>query len=84
MNRYLVLVMRTPAFDPSLGPAHQAFLQELRARGRLELAGPFADASGGAYLMRAASLEDARADALRDPLHLHGSSTVIVREWRAD
>ncbi|MFC4822535.1 YciI family protein [Dokdonella ginsengisoli] len=83
MNRYLVLVMRKPAFDPSLGPAHQAFLDELRAQGRLELSGPFADASGGAYLMRAPSLDAARADALRDPLHRHGSSTVTVHEWRA-
>lgn len=78
MNRYLVLVMRKPEFDASLGPAHQAFLQELRTRDRLELSGPFADASGGAYLMRAASLEEARSQALRDPLHLHGS-----HEWRA-
>jgi uncharacterized protein YciI len=83
VNRFLVLVMRTPQFDASLGPAHKVFLDELRAQGRLELSGPFADASGGAYLMRASSLEEARADALRDPLHLHGSSTVIVHEWHA-
>ena len=83
MNRYLVLVMRKPAFDPALGPAHKAFLDTLRAQGRLELSGPFADASGGAYLMRAATLEEAQATALRDPLHLRGSSTVTVHEWRA-
>lgn len=83
MNRYLVLVMRKPSFNPSLGPAHKAFLEELRAQGRLELSGPFADASGGAYVMRAASLEEARSDALRDPLHVRGSSTVAVYEWRA-
>lgn len=83
MNRYLVLVMRKPSFDASFGPAHKAFLDDLRARGRLELSGPFADASGGAYLMRAASLEEARSDALRDPLHLHGCSAVSVYEWHA-
>lgn len=83
MNRYLVLVMRKPAFDPALGPAHRTFLDALRAQGRLELSGPFADASGGAYLMRAATLEEARATALEDPLYLHGSSTVAVYEWHA-
>lgn len=83
MNRYLVLVMRNPTFDPALGPAHKAFLEELRAQGQLELSGPFTDASGGAYLMRADSLERAQATALRDPLHLYGVSTVTVHEWHA-
>lgn len=83
MNRYLVLVMRKPSFDPALGPAHKDFLDALRAQGRIELSGPFTDASGGAYLMLAATLEDAQATALRDPLHLHGSSAVTVYEWRA-
>lgn len=83
MNRYLVLVMRRPSFDPALGPAHRAFLDALRVQGSLELSGPFADASGGAYLMRAETFEEAQATALRDPLHLHDSSTITVYEWRA-
>lgn len=83
MNRYLVLVMRNPGFDASLVAAHREFLAALREEGRIELAGGFADRSGGAYLLRAISADEARTIALRDPLHLHGSSTITVREWIA-
>lgn len=83
MNRYLVLVMRNPGFDTGLVPAHRDFLAGLRAQQRVELAGGFGDASGGAYLLRAASLADARAIAERDPLHIERASTVTVHEWNA-
>lgn len=33
MNRYLVLVMRKPSFDPSLGPAHRRFSKSFVRRG---------------------------------------------------
>jgi hypothetical protein len=52
MKRYLVMVMRNPQFDATLIAAHGAFLDDLRRQGRLELAGPFSDGSGGAYLLR--------------------------------
>ncbi len=83
MNRYLVLVMRNPGFDTALVEPHRAFLAALRGEGRIELAGGFADRSGGAYLLLATSADEARALALRDPLHLAGASTVTVREWIA-
>jgi uncharacterized protein YciI len=83
MNRYLVLTLRKPAFDAAAIEPHYAFLDALRARGQLELAGPFADRSGGAYLLRADSLEAALAIAHADPLHTSGSSEVGVREWNA-
>lgn len=83
MNRYLVLVMRNPGFDTALVEPHRAFLAALRDEGRIELAGGFADRSGGAYLLRATSIEQARTLALRDPLHVSGASTVTVREWIA-
>lgn len=83
MNRYLVLALRNPDFDPAVVEPHQAFLGELRAAGKLELAGPFADKSGGAYLLRADSPEEAAAIAQRDPLHTSGSSRVTVYEWNA-
>lgn len=83
MNRYLVMAMRLPVFDTGqIGP-HRDFLDGLRAQGRLEQAGGFGDGSGGAYVLRAASLEEARALALCDPLHLTGSSRIEVYEWRA-
>lgn len=83
MKRYLVLVMRNPGFDVALVDAHRDFLAGLRAEQRIELSGGFGDASGGAYLLRAASLDDARATAERDPLHRARASTVTVYEWNA-
>lgn len=81
--RFLVLVMRLPAFDPAGIPLHRAFLESLRAEGRLELAGPFGDSSGGAYLLLADDHDEAVAIAHRDPLHRSGASHVEVRAWHA-
>ena len=81
MKRFLVLTLRRPDFDPAVIGPHYAHLDRLRADGVLELAGPFTDKSGGAYVVRAASLEDAQALAFADPLHVSGASDVSVREW---
>lgn len=83
MYRYLVMTVRTPQFQASVIDAHYAFLDRLRQQGMLELAGPFSDKSGGAYLIRAVSLIDARAVAYSDPVHTSGSSDVTVYEWHA-
>ena len=50
--RYLVMTMRTPQFQMSVIEAHKDFLAALRAKGTLELAGPFTDKSGGAYVIK--------------------------------
>jgi uncharacterized protein YciI len=81
MKRFLVLAMRAPQFDPAVIPAHYAHLDALKAAGKQEAFGPFADKSGGAYLVRAESLRDAQALAFADPVHQTGSSEVTVREW---
>ena len=83
MNRYLVMVMRNAEFDTALIPAHQEFLAGLRADDRIELSGAFSDRSGGAYLLRAESLDSALAIAHGDPLHTMGASSVHVHEWNA-
>jgi len=83
MARYLVMVMRKPTFDVALAPAHNAFLDALRAQQRIELSGPFTDKTGGAYLLRAASLAEAVDIAHSDPLHVERASTVTVHEWNA-
>ncbi|HEX7129308.1 MAG TPA: YciI family protein [Rhodanobacteraceae bacterium] len=83
MQRYLVLTLRTPQFDPAVIDPHYAHLDGLRQRGRLELFGPFSDKSGGAYLIRAESMDEARAIAHSDPVHVSGSSKVTVYEWNA-
>ena len=83
MFRYLVMTMRTPQFQPSVIEAHQAFLERLRQSGNLEISGPFTDKTGGAYLIRAASFEEAKELAFTDPVHTTKSSVVTVYEWNA-
>ena len=83
MNRYLVLVMRRPQCDPAVVPLHKQFLAELRERGRNEMAGPFADKSGGAYLLLAETLEEALAIAQSDPAHTSGGWDITLYEWLA-
>ncbi len=83
MIRYLVTTFRTPQFDPSVIEAHYVFLDGLRQRGKLELAGPFTDKSGGAYLIKAANMEEAKTIAFSDPVHTSNSSVVTVYEWDA-
>ena len=82
MQLYLVITLRTPGFDPAVIPAHYAFLEDLQGRGVLAGYGPFADKSGGAYLLKAQSLAQAQALAFADPVHTSGSSQVSVREWQ--
>jgi uncharacterized protein YciI len=81
--KYLVLTIRKPSFDDTVRPEHYAFLESLREGGSLEQAGPFTDRSGGAYVIRAESLDQARAVAHQDPLHCRDCSTVTVYEWNA-
>jgi len=83
MIRYLVTTFRTPQFDPSVIVAHYAFLDGLRKEGKLEFAGPFTDKTGGAYLLRAANMDEAKAVAYSDPVHTSKSSVVTVYEWDA-
>jgi uncharacterized protein len=83
MFKYLITTFRTPQFDPLVIEAHYAFLDNLRQQGKLELAGPFTDKSGGAYLIKAANLKEAEAIAFSDPVHTSKSSNVSVYEWHA-
>jgi uncharacterized protein YciI len=83
MKRFLVLTLRRPAFDPAVVAPHYAHLDRLREAGVLELAGPFPDKTGGAYVLRVETLEQAQALAFADPLHVSGASDVSVREWNA-
>lgn len=83
MQRYLIMTLRTPHFDPAVIAPHYAHLDRLRERGVLELFGPFSDKSGGAYLIRAKDLDEARSIAHSDPVHTSGSSKVTVYEWNA-
>jgi len=79
---YLVLAMRRPQFDTAAVQPHLAFLDALRAEGRLQLTGGFADGSGGAYVLcNLDSLEQAQAIVAGDPLVTMGASDLTVHEW---
>lgn len=82
-NRHPVLAMRNPAFDVSPLDARLSFIDGLRIEQRIELSGGFSDRAGGAYLLRAATPDEARASPERDPLRAHGASKVTAREWNA-
>ncbi len=83
MNRYLVMAMRRAHADLTIVPRHVAYLDALREQGTLELSGPFGDKSGGAYLLRVADMDEARAIAHADPAHLSGGWDLTVHEWAA-
>ncbi|HVK52975.1 MAG TPA: YciI family protein [Pseudoxanthomonas sp.] len=82
MKRYLVMAMRTPAFSDAAIAPHLAFLDALRADGKLLMTGGFSDGTGGAYVLEnLASLDEAQAIAARDPLNDGGASLLRVYEW---
>jgi uncharacterized protein YciI len=83
MNRYLIMVIRRPHFDPDMVPLHLAFLDSLREQGRVELSGPFADKTGGAYLLHANDLAEATGIAQSDPAHASGGWDITLHEWQA-
>lgn len=83
MNRYLILTTRKPEFNPSCLPDHYAYLDDLRKQDRVELAGGFSDKTGGAYILRAKDMEEAKNIVSGDPVHTTNSSLVTVHEWNA-
>lgn len=79
-KRHLVMIFRKPRFDGGLVAPHLAFLEQPRVQGKLEMTGGFSDKSGGAYLLRAGDLEEARAIADADPLNARNGSTITGYE----
>lgn len=66
--------------QPGVG-AHVGYMAEQLAAGRLVFGGPFLDDSGGMMVLRADSLDDARAIAEADPTVLDGLLRVTVKPW---
>ena len=68
-------------------PDHLAYQAELERTGKLAFAGPMSDETGehmegvGLIIYRAASLEEARALADADPMHLSGARSYVMRRW---
>lgn len=68
-------------------PDHLAYQAELEAAGQLAFAGPMSDETGehmhgtGMIVYRAGGLEDARALAQADPMHLSGARSFTLCRW---
>jgi len=86
---YVILTTPTGTIDAlaaQLG-AHLAYQKDLEARGITFAAGPFADdaeqqwSGEGMIIVRAASLEEARAIADADPMHSSGVRRYRIRPW---
>ncbi|MGJ7909962.1 YciI family protein [Neobacillus sp. LXY-1] len=81
MNLYLITTSRTENFNNDFIKPHYDFLDKLKHNNQLEAYGPFSDGSGGAYLIKCNSLDEATKIGNSDPLIKSGSSTVVVKEW---
>ena len=83
-HRLFVVELREPpelAKDRAVIGDHVAFLRDLWAQGRLLMAGPFANESGGGmYVIDAASKAEAEEVACRDPL-VRAGARYAVKTW---
>ena len=82
-TRHVITLTRDPSHARSeeLVRAHVAFLRELEREGRLVLAGPFEDGTGGMIIIRAKSHEAACAIAESDPFVISKCASAGVRTW---
>ncbi|MCY8621696.1 YciI family protein [Bacillus spizizenii] len=80
MNTYLMLTTRTDQFKQKHVAGHYEFSDRLQAEKRLKLFGQFSDATGGAYVIEAGSLEEAEEIGHADPLVTSGSSMLTIKE----
>jgi uncharacterized protein len=81
---YLFLARGVPdkAPPPEVFAQHGAHLAKLDQQGKLALAGPFLDRFGGAIVLRAANLDEARRIAEDDPMVRGGYETYELIPWK--
>lgn len=83
---YIVLSRSLPEKDQDKQrnyEAHRLWLDDQHRAGRLLFSGPTTDGSYGIYIVLAASLDEAKALAAKDPHHERGIRAMEVLEWRA-
>ena len=81
MKNFLVVIERKPAFTGQSIQAHREYLQQLRKNQVLIQAGAFEDGTGGAYVLAAASLEEAYEITRKDPMNIENEAVYIVKQW---
>jgi uncharacterized protein len=63
-------------------PVHRAYVNGLRDRGQVAVAGPFTDDSGALIIYEAASAEEVKQFIEGDPFHQHGIFVrYVLRPW---
>jgi uncharacterized protein YciI len=72
--KFAAIIEYTPdkAKIAAIRPQHRQYLTSLRERGRLAVAGPFADDSGGLLVYEAGSREEAEQLVRDDPFQQNG------------
>ena len=90
---YMVLLRRGPAWTANATPesaavskGHQENIQKLTAEGKMVVAGPFLDQNGaqalaGLFILRVASLDEAKAAVSTDPAVKAGRFTYEIIPW---
>lgn len=81
MKRFLFLSQRTDKYTAEVLPDHWAYLESLKAAGKIELSGGFADGTGGAIIVLAESLDEAKEISANDPIIKRGTHQVTIKEW---
>lgn len=83
MSWYLVEIKYVPEKMPAVRPKHREFLATLAAEGRVAVAGPLADNTGGVVLIEAADLEALHEVIDTDPYFTEGViAERSVREFK--
>lgn len=82
-TRYVILLdlIEGVVATPENVKGHIEFLRSLENKGILELAGPFTDFKGGMIIIKANSIDEAKAIAHTDPLVKDKIRSCEVRTW---
>jgi uncharacterized protein len=72
-----------PALDEEIRQAHLDYIYKLMDDGVIVAKGPFTDHSGGLIIYKASDFEQASGYVMQDPVCLHGSRTVEIKEWKS-
>lgn len=73
-----------PKKDGEILDVHKAYLQKYIEEGKIFAKGPFTDHSGGLIIYKTESLEEAREIAENDPVILHKSRKLTLKEWKSN
>ncbi|WP_433750416.1 YciI family protein [Falsibacillus pallidus] len=86
--RFLIYLTRGPKWKEEVSlhnqpfmPEHAVYVQKKFDEGKILLAGPFGDQTGGAIIIDAESEKEALKFALSDPAVINGSFTYQLKPW---